>query len=941
VNFNSYFERPVRICILICSLLGVTASACAQVSIYFDHNSTIAVSGATKHINAHLINLGPNEVKVHPTITVNTLRVISNTKDSITIPAHDTVLLPINLFIPRKAKADSSYTIRVEATLPNVIYSHFWEEATVKIEPTREIFSSLMESEAYIHSPSQLIEIKVKCSNVGNSGETVHFEVHNQYNADKGISAPTKYFIPAFTDTILTVRYFLPDKLFIQNNIQLHILGEFASNDSVFSSNLLNVFNVNSQKNFYNEETTKGVNSTNMVGMYVRDVTTENKYYEVLTDISKQTNAGDIHYHFDGMVYPKSNGQNPFNIMNSYVNFNGTNGLSVKAGDVNRSLEIPLSGRGIDVRYSGDNKKQYELGYVNSNDNLAGDFKLGNFTPSNSVFATFSNRFSETAQLKSQVIQFFDPFNHANSTLFGGSMDWNINKKQYFSLGLYNSFTTTAHYDSIRQTASGVALVLSANTFYKKWQFLSNNYLSTPSYVGLQKGAVNLEERINYNVNNKFNVWVRYNKFSNNPNYLSPYASFLNLSHYLETAEAGLERRIGRTMLSIKPYYYSETNTYNAAGVIFPQSITSKRVSFLINYNTLNHQMFSFNIDGGASVSNNASYSQFNSWKINASYQFQRFALNTYLQSGPFYPSELNVFAATGRKYELYSFGPSYNGTVFQRRLLLSVSEFITYDNSYQKWSNNVNVHGSYKLPHSMSLEINYSQMKNALFQNNGMTNYRLDIGLVKKLNQQRTKKGEKGSLELLVYLDLNGNDHYDVGEPLAINTIVKINNDLFTTDMLGKVYYNEIPGGDYNISILQSAGYVGENTAIFVNGKTYLQIPLHKMAVLKGSILLQKQEFSYETDENINNIRIIATDSKGKNYAAITDDRGEFVLYLPVNEYTIHVNPSSLPAQYELIDAVKTVKVNNGFNTPVVFKVLVKKRQIIIKKFGANGQAN
>ena len=112
-------------------------------------------------------------------------------------------------------------------------------------------------------------------------------------------------------------------------------------------------------------------------------------------------------------------------------------------------------------------------------------------------------------------------------------------------------------------------------------------------------------------------------------------------------------------------------------------------------------------------------------------------------------------------------------------------------------------------------------------------------------------------------------------------------------------------------------------------------------MAVLKGSILLQKQEFSYETDENINNIRIIATDSKGKNYAAITDDRGEFVLYLPVNEYTIHVNPSSLPAQYELIDAVKTVKVNNGFNTPVVFKVLVKKRQIIIKKFGANGQAN
>ncbi len=941
MNLNSYCEKFVRICFLTILLLGVKIFSYAQVAIYFDHDSTVAVSGATKHINAHLINLGTTAIKIHPTISINTLKVIGSEHDSIIIPAHDTMFLPINLFIPRKAKADSSYTLHVEANLPNVISSHFFSDAIIKIEHTRDIYAALIESEMYIHTPSEAIEIKVRCSNIGNAGETVHFAINNQFNSEKNKNGQVNYFIPAFTDTLLTIRYFLPEPLFVQNNIQLHILGEFTSNDSIFSSHLFNVFNVNSQKNYYDQEVTTSVNSNNMVGIYLRDASSENKYYEVITDVNKQLTNGDLHYHIDGFVYPKNNGASPVELMNTYINYTGNNGLSLKAGDIYRNLEMPLSGRGISVKYSSDNKKQYELGYVNGNDNIVGDFKLAGFAPYNSLFGSYTNKLSETSQLKSQVIQLFDPFNHANSLLFGGSMDWNVKKKQFFSLGIYNSFSNNANYDSVKQKVTGAAVSFSANTFIKKWQIVSNNYLSTNSYAGLQKGAVNLEEKISYSIKSDFNFWAKYFKFSNTPNYLSPYASFLNLNDYLETVEVGLEKRFGRASLTIKPYYYTESNTYNAAGNVFAQSITSKRISFVINYSSLNHQLFSLSIDDGASTSNNVGYKNFNSWKVAANYQYKRFAINAFLQNGPFYPTELNVYAATGRKYELYTVGPSFNGAVFHKRLMLSISEFITYDNSYEKWTNNISMHGSYKLPHSMSLEMNYNQVRNTLFQNNLNNNSRIDIGLVKKLGTEKTRKGEKGSLELLVYLDLNGNDHYDIGEPLAVNTIVKINNDIFTTDLMGKIFYNNIPGGDYNISVLQSAGYVGENTAIFVNGKTYLQIPLHKMTLLKGSILLQKQEFSYETDEAINNIRIIATDNKGKNFTAITDDRGEFVLYLPEGDYTIHINPSSLPTQYEAMDVSKNIKVTNGFNNTLVFKVLVKKRQINIKKFGANGQSN
>ena len=922
-------------------LLGVKNTTNAQVAIYFDKDTSIANSGATKHINAHLVNLGPTAVKIHPTVSINTLTVIGAGKDSIIIPAHDTVLLPVNLYIPRKAKADSLYKLHIEVTVPHVIYAHFYNDAIIKIEHASQIYTTIVESEKYIRSPSEVIEVKLQCSNIGNAGETVHFNIINQFIGEKGKVSSVNYYIPAFSDTSITLRYFLPELLFTQNNIQLHVIGEFANNNNIFSSHLFNVFNINSKKIYSDQENFTTISTTNAVGVFVRDAGSENKYYEVTADVNNQLKSGDLHYHVDGFVNPKNNGSNPFMLMNSYINYTGNNGLSFKAGDIYRSLEMPLAGRGINVKYSDNDKKQYEIGYINGNDNIVGDFKLGGFTPYNSLFGSYTNKISESTQLKSQVIEYFDPFNHANSTLFGGSLDWNKKRKHYFSLGLYNSFTSNAAYDSVKQKLGGAAVSFSANSFFKKWQFLSNNYLSSNSYAGLQKGAVNLEEKINYTIKNNFNVWVRYHQFSYSPNYLSIYASFLNLSYHMETVEAGIERRFGRTALTVKPYYYTESNTYNAAGVVYPQSISSKRINVLFNYSTLNHQFFSISTDVGASTSNNIAYQQFTSWKIAANYQYKRFAVNAYLQDGPFYPTELNVFAATGKKYQLFTIGPSFNGAVFHRRLMLNVSDFISYDNSYQKWSNNISLHGSYKLPHSMSLEMNYYQMRSDLLQNNSFVNSRIDIGLVKKLGTQKTRKGDKGSLELLVYLDLNGNDHYDTGEPLSVNAIVRINSEIFTTDLMGKVVYSNIPGGDYTISVMQSAGYVGENASVFVNGKTYLQIPLHKMAMLKGSILLQKQEFSYETDESINNIRIIATDSKGKNYTALTNDQGEFVMYLPENDYEMHINTASLPAQYELMDVSKNVKVTNGYNNPVIFKVLVKKRQINIKKFGANGQAN
>src|SRR5690606_28964369 len=116
------------------------------------------------------------------------------------------------------------------------------------------------------------------------------------------------------------------------------------------------------------------------------------------------------------------------------------------------------------------------------------------------------------------------------------------------------------------------------------------------------------------------------------------------------------------------------------------------------------------------------------------------------------------------------------------------------------------------------------------------------------------------------------------------------------------------------------------------------VQVPLVKTGTISGRIRFEYDELlSFAVDRDLAGQSIIATNTEGKSYETKTDDKGQYMLYLPTGNYTVTV--AKLPNQIEVLTdgqnqqpvEVRSGKVLTGFD----FILKVKQRKIDVKKFG------
>jgi hypothetical protein len=170
---------------------------------------------------------------------------------------------------------------------------------------------------------------------------------------------------------------------------------------------------------------------------------------------------------------------------------------------------------------------------------------------------------------------------------------------------------------------------------------------------------------------------------------------------------------------------------------------------------------------------------------------------------------------------------------------------------------------------------------------------------------------------------------------------MVRINQEVFITGSDGKVVFKDMPDGRARISILPSGGYFASDSLIWVNGKTHLQIPLHRMGVIQGHVMLDKEAMSYNTDESVAAIGITAKDPTGKRFIAHTNENGTFTLYVPSNTYTIAIDAGSLPERYQYIETPKEIILTNNNPVDVGLHVKVQKRPVKVTRFGITTAKN
>jgi len=171
-------------------------------------------------------------------------------------------------------------------------------------------------------------------------------------------------------------------------------------------------------------------------------------------------------------------------------------------------------------------------------------------------------------------------------------------------------------------------------------------------------------------------------------------------------------------------------------------------------------------------------------------------------------------------------------------------------------------------------------------------------------------------NFKVIFFKDLNGNNVKDDKEPGIKDVLLTIKKDdsremdeEFNTagffmpidllsDMDGIVKYDNIPNGFYTIEYMPIASIKGAYTSenrqqdIYIGKDQTLYIPFFENNKIFGKAILNRSKLSNLGQISPGNIRVTAEDTHGKKYSALTDDNGNFIIYVPsVDKYKVHIN--------------------------------------------------
>lgn len=189
-------------------------------------------------------------------------------------------------------------------------------------------------------------------------------------------------------------------------------------------------------------------------------------------------------------------------------------------------------------------------------------------------------------------------------------------------------------------------------------------------------------------------------------------------------------------------------------------------------------------------------------------------------------------------------------------------------------------------------------------------------------------------NLKVLVYYDENNNSKKDQGERSLKALDIGINDEILMTDENGVVRYENIEGGNYKLDLInaQSDDLVpseGSLQSLVVNNNSTYEIPFKKGKMINGNIKITTDDRSFSKFSG-NLIKIIATDTNGREYQTFTDENGNFTMYVPAGIYEVSLNKSAYTeSDFKPVQVAYTVDLMNHENSFVVFEIRQKKRKV------------
>lgn len=902
--------------------------------LHVTQDSLEAGNGELVGTTLKLVNLGDQRFDGKLIINAHSfLRVIGKPTETVEIAANDSLFVSLRALVSQSAKAGKEYGIsaRLYDADSRLIAR---QEIAVSIAETKNVRLLVRDRQVALHDQGGFFELTAQLHNEGNTPQEVVVVTTLPNELQGDIPDQNTYKLKAFQDTTIVLRKRITRDMMRLDNFTIHLTGLYKRGN-VFGRETVSVNAIKASRRFRPPGMGLYPERENLFSFRAQSVGEENSVYQsrLNTHFDLDENA-EITMNIDG-TWRRNVDQLYFR--NTYVAYRSDR-FGAQLGNIYENKAVFLQGRGVKGFYSTKNQKnRIEIGAVENSYRL---FDSSRETPGKSFWATYAfqknpentnNEYHQFDESLSSTFIYDEDFyqNEKNMLLaFHGILIDTTNLEM--KGGIYGG--TTTPFKEIGGRKYGVAAELTLRATIGKFSFGSDNFVSTGYYPGRRRGALNFNEHIHLGLE-KYRLWASYNHYSYRPNYqLRSQGSENKFGN--TRASLGASRKIGRFFVSLSPKYSLEERELSYLDDTQAQSLAAIRMGTGINYRSPDYRhSFFLDTEIGFSDAHSTGFDTFQflgsfnyDWGIfhfNASYQIGAFYLgeSLYLQNG-----------SNNEKYERWYVQPNIRYHFFNNKLQLTAGLNYSH-NSNAGESLQLVGRANYALPYGIEVFVGTEYYD---YSYGDYSDQRVEFGIIKHFSMPKFGVNNN-SLHVFVYKETDGVEGYTEADEVAVHQLIEIGGIVFSTNRNGMIEYKKLPEGSYGIKFKGNNGWYAKDREVYAKGEVEIQIGLEKMTTVKGSIGYSSTILSYDINQRLDGLKVLAIDASGKTYSTRTTSDGKFIFYVPKGNYTISLITPGIMEYVNVIDNNQTIKTTQEQSTKVYFNIAVKEKQVEYKKFTSN----
>ncbi|MEC5145308.1 hypothetical protein UNH65_17250 [Chitinophaga sp. 180180018-2] len=830
------------------------------------------------------------------TVADSVLTLVGQSRKLYTLSGGDSMYLLFYIAASKKSLAGVPYSIHVNVQSPEDSLLGA-AECLLWVERTKAAYLTLGQSELVLTEKDDSIRYQVRVTNKGNARQVIRLLAkYPDY-----LQMPPSYMqisLGAWRDTTLNfVRHIKHTKRDAVGYIQ--VTGYYDNGD-YFASTSLVVYNASSKVSFLHG--TEGKKDNEFM-LSVNNIGSSQPFYSLLSTGNFLTyKHTHLRYQLDAHYFP-GNTEDKLLLRNSFFSLRRRNTV-MTIGRISRFFDLDVQGAGLLVeRHFAANAM--EVGFTRAVYNAARLFTIC------SAAGYSSNLWVGYKSKKGTLQAIYQVGEQERLSSFIASCSRMFYTHPHHSLSGSLSLSMEA---GQRRKNWGLASSILYKGILGKWEITMDNSFSSPSYAGFQKGALLMEDRVQYSLSSRQLLWMRYSKTAIN----SPSVHFIFGSRKIEL---GWSSALGKSFnVTLSPSLYAEHNTMFAQ-----QQLTDIRMLWQLSYRHPAGRFLLFSqteTSLGEKAVGIRHIFTLNYWRLYFSTTMQKGAFSLYERS---YARQAGV--------------TDFSSSIIALQLIQPIAALGTEASLGYQWMQQTSHWVGY---HNISMQLttNLNAISSCFASGNyqiargtGSNYLNLQLGLRLKFASPAIKHGGK-RLKVQVYKDINNNSRFDAPDSIAGGVLLHIGDRCLITDKNGKAVYRHLPSGEYNVISSGIDNWTSSPVNFQLHGDSLLRIGLRQVAIISGRLTVAYDAYSKDDRLALETVLVAVSGSQGERYTAPCDARGRFKLFVPAGDYNVSIGKINSETGYVVTNNNQLLHADVAVANDVEFKILVQKKTVEVRRF-------